>query len=435
MVATPLFLFFPSRRDLVFLLVWYIMRQTWSYRRVKKMNQKQTVAVVAAAGAGRRMVSDRPKLLHEIGGEPVLLLTLKALALPEIKAFFLVLSPTVKDEVMSLLVEKFPGRLLLPVLGGEKRQDSVLAGLQAAAGWEGWTVPEEERLVLIHDGARPLVDKECIRRVMAAAARTGAAAPGVPVKDTIKKIGENGIVLETPDRRTLWAVQTPQVFSWPVIYGAYIKAEQEGWEGTDDCSLVEKAGYPVQIVAGSYRNLKITTPEDLLTARALAGEESGPKYRVGQGFDVHRLVPGRRLVLGGVEIPGPLGLDGHSDADVAVHAVIDALLGAAGLGDIGEFFPDNDPRFRNIDSCLLLEMAMKKIKEAGFVPVNVDLTLVAERPKLAPYRAEMKKNLAALLGLEEKEVGVKATTTEGLGFTGRGLGIAAQAVVLVKNFT
>lgn len=399
------------------------------------MNQKQTVAVVAAAGAGRRMGSDRPKLLYEIRGEPVLLMTLKALDIPEIKAFFLVLSITGKNEVIHRLEEKFPGRVLIPVIGGEKRQDSVFAGLQAAAGWDGWSVPEEDRLVLIHDGARPLVDQECIRRVITAAARTGAAAAGVPVKDTIKKIGKNGTVLETPDRRILWAVQTPQVFSWPVIYGAHLKAEQEGFEGTDDCSLVENAGYPVQIITGSYRNLKITTPEDLLTARALAGEESGPKYRVGQGFDVHRLAPGRRLVLSGVEIPGTIGLEGHSDADVAVHAVIDALLGAAGLGDIGEIFPDDDPRFCNIDSCLLLDIVMKKIRDAGFVPVNLDLTIIADRPKLAPYRAEMKKKLAVLLGLKENEVGIKATTTEGLGFTGEGRGIAAQAVVLVKSIT
>jgi len=395
--------------------------------------EKQTVAVVAAAGAGRRMGSGRAKLMREIRGEPVLLLTLKALDIPEIKAFFIVLSTADKNEVGRLLDGKFPGRVMILVNGGEKRQDSVFAGLQAAAGWDGWHVPEKDRLVLIHDGARPLVDRECIRRVIAAAARTGAAAAGVPVKDTIKKVGESRTVLETPDRRALWAVQTPQVFSWPVIYNAHIKAKQEGFEGTDDCALVENTGRPVQMITGSYRNLKITTPEDLLTARALAGGETGPGYRVGQGFDVHRLASGRRLVLSGVEIPGPLGLEGHSDADVAVHAVIDALLGAAGLGDIGEFFPDNDPRFCNIDSCLLLGMVMEEISDAGFVPVNLDLTIIAHRPKLAPYRAEMKKNLAVLLGLKENEVGVKATTTEGLGFTGRGEGIAAQAVVLLRD--
>lgn len=395
------------------------------------LGEKQAVAIVAAAGAGQRMGPGRPKLLREIEGEPVLIRTLQALDLPELEVIILLLHPEAK-EIRECTRVRIRNELIV-VDGGKRRQDSIHAGLKAAAQWGGWRVPEADRLVLIHDGARPLVEKELIRRVLAAAARTGAAAAGVPVNDTIKKVGEDGMVLETPDRRSLWAVQTPQVFSWPVINNAHIKAEEEGFFATDDCALVEYAGRPVQMVMGTYRNLKITTPEDLLTAAVMTRGTAGPRYRVGQGFDVHRLQFGRRLILGGVEIPGPLGLAGHSDADVAVHAVIDALLGAAALGDIGELFPDSDPAYKGIDSCLLLARVMEKLAAAGFRPVNLDLIIIAQEPKIAPYRKEMKNNLAARLGLAEEAVNVKATTTERLGFTGRGEGIAAQAVLLLEE--
>ncbi|NLW10355.1 MAG: 2-C-methyl-D-erythritol 2,4-cyclodiphosphate synthase [Firmicutes bacterium] len=401
------------------------------------LGEKQAVAIVAAAGSGRRMGPGRPKLLREIEGKPVLVRTLEALDLPELEAVFLLLHPEEKGQVLPVLENQLRTygykHQLVIIDGGERRQDSVLAGLRAAGRWGGWRVPEADRLVLIHDGARPLVGEEVIRRVLAAAARTGAAAAGVPVKDTIKKVGEDGMVLETPDRRRLWAVQTPQVFSWPVIVHAHSKAEAEGLSATDDCALVEAAGHPVQMVMGSYANLKITTPEDLLTASALLKEAAASRYRVGQGFDLHRLEPGRRLVLGGVEIPAPFGLAGHSDADVAVHAVIDALLGAAALGDIGELFPDDDPAYKDIDSCLLLKEVMAKLAAAGFRPINLDLTIIAQQPKIAPYREKMKKNLADLLDVAETAVSIKATTTEGLGATGRGEGIAAQAVVLLKG--
>lgn len=394
---------------------------------------------MAAAGTGQRMGPGRPKLLREIEGKPVLARTLEALDLPELEAVFLILHPEEKEQILSVLESELRtcgrDRELVIVDGGKRRQDSVLAGLRAAARWDGWHVPEVDRLVLIHDGARPLVEKELIRQVLAAAARTGAATAGVPVKDTIKKVDEDGMILATPDRRQLWAVQTPQVFSWPVIEDAHRKAVAKGLSATDDCALVEKAGYPVQVVMGSYANLKITTPEDLLVASALLRGMATPRYRVGQGFDLHRLEPGRRLVLGGVEIPAPLGLAGHSDADVAVHAVIDALLGAAALGDIGELFPDDDPAYKDIDSCLLLAEVMAKLAAAGFRPVNLDLTIIAQQPKIAPYREKMKKRLAALLGLAETAVSIKATTTEGLGATGRGEGIAAQAVALLVEAT
>ena len=392
---------------------------------------------MAAAGTGERMGPGRSKLLREIAGEPVLVRTLHGLDLPELEAVFLLLHPEEKGKILSVLEYELRTygrkRELVIVDGGRRRQDSVLAGLKAAAQWDGWRVPEADRLVLIHDGARPLVEKELIRRVLAAAARTGAAAAGVPVKDTIKEVGEDGMVLATPDRRWLWAVQTPQVFSWPVIYQAHLKAAAEGFSATDDCALVEDAGYPVQMVMGSYANLKITTPEDLLAASALLGGTAAPRYRVGHGFDLHRLEAGRRLVLGGVEIPAPAGLAGHSDADVAVHAVIDALLGAAAARDIGALFPDDDPAYKDIDSCLLLAEVIEKLAAAGFRPVNLDLTIIAQQPKIAPYREKMKEKLAAVLGLTETAVSIKATTTEGLGPTGRGEGIAAHAVVLLAE--
>lgn len=404
--------------------------------RAMVLGEKQAVAIVAAAGAGERMGPGRPKLLREIAGEPVLIRTLHRLDLPELEAVFLLLHPGEKGKILSLLEYELSTygrrRQLVIVDGGSSRQESVFAGLRAAARWSGWRVPEADRLVLIHDGARPLVGEELIRRVLAAAARTGAAAAGVPVKDTIKEVGEDGVVLATPDRRRLWAVQTPQVFSWPVIYQAHLKAAAEGFFATDDCALAEYAGHPVQMVMGSYANLKITTPEDLQAAAAMVGGTATPQYRVGHGFDLHRLAAGRRLVLGGVEIPSPVGLAGHSDADVAVHAVIDALLGAAAAGDIGALFPDNDPAYKDIDSCLLLAEVREKLATAGCRPVNLDLTIIAQQPKIAPYRESMKKKLAAVLGLAETAVSIKATTTEGLGPTGRGEGIAAHAVVLLN---
>lgn len=396
----------------------------------------QVVAIIPAAGAGRRMGGQTPKLLRKLGGQEILIRTLKALDIPEIEAFFISVSPTLKEEISGLIQETFTEREFFFSDGGKERQDSVFNCLSAASGWAGWRVPPERRIVLIHDAARPLVDKEVLRQVISEASITGAAGVGVPVKDTIKVVDSDRMVKGTPDRNSLWAVQTPQAFSFSVIWEAHLQARADSFMGTDDCSLAERSGYPVRMVEGSYRNIKITTPEDTRIA-AVFLEEEGAKsmLRVGQGYDVHRLLPGRRLVLAGVKIPGKLGLSGYSDADVAIHAVMDALLGAAGMGDIGELFPDTDPQYQGIDSRILLGRVVKSLRQAKIVPVNLDLTIIAGYPKIAPYRDQMRDNIAEILGLPRTEVNIKATTTEGLGFTGRGEGIASQAVILVRKLT
>lgn len=426
---------------------------------MEKRGAWQAVAIIPAAGSGRRMrlpeQTQRQKLLLPLVGKTIFRRTLEALALPEIEAFFIPVSP----EDRGLFSEEIKGggfsQEIIFCAGGPERQDSVANALTAVERWPGWRVPPERRLVVIHDAARPLVEAEIIRQVLDVAEETGAACVGVPVKDTIKVVGPEGIVVQTPERGTLWAAQTPQVFSWPVLKEAYAQAQTAGDKMTDDAALVERTGHPVQMVRGSYRNLKITTPDDLPAAAALlqtaaadkgreektrcwtAATGPGPRgqstLRIGQGFDVHRLVAGGRLVLGGVEIPAPVGLAGHSDADVLTHAVIDALLGAAGAGDIGEMFPDTDPAYAGIDSTLLLEQVMAKLGTAGWQPVNLDVTVIAQKPKLAPYRDQIRRRMATLLGLPLRAVNIKATTTEGLGFTGREEGIAAQAVVLLEN--
>ncbi len=394
----------------------------------------QTVAIIPAAGSGRRMnCPGQQKLLMVLNGQTVLIRTLKALALPEIEAFIIPVSASDREEFYQRIESAFSDREVVFCEGGKERQDSIYSALTAAKAWQGWRVPEKRRMILIHDAARPLIEKDDIHKVLSAAQRSGAAGLGVPVKDTIKVVGEDGMIINTPERKNLWAIQTPQVFTWPVIWEAHTQAKNFGHTGTDDAALVEKLGRPVQMVYGSYRNLKITTPEDLTIAKALLGKEEETMLRVGQGFDVHKFISDRRLVLGGVEIPSTLGLEGHSDADVVIHAAMDALLGAAGLSDIGELFPDHDPAYKNIDSQRLLSRVMEKLQVMGVKPVNLDLTVIADYPKIAPYRQTMRANLATLLKIPETEVNIKATTTEGLGFTGRREGIAAQAVALVEK--
>ena len=289
----------------------------------------------------------------------------------------------------------------------------------------------------VHDAARPFVSASVITAALEAAARCGAAAPAVPVKDTIKAAARGDgktvppdcAVYATPDRSTLYAVQTPQCFD----RAAYLAALEELDETrarlvTDDCSLFELTGRPVQLTQGDYANLKITTREDL--PRPAQRKET--EMRIGHGYDVHRLVEQRKLILGGVEIPFEKGLLGHSDADVLTHAVMDAVLGAAALGDIGQHFPDNDPEYAGADSLKLARRVAQILKEHGWRIENIDATLLCQRPKLAPHIPAMRANLAAAFGLPVEAVSVKATTEEHLGFTGEGLGIAAHAVALIE---
>lgn len=373
------------------------------------------------------MGGGRNKLFLPLARCPILIRTLETLAACDlISEVVIAAAPEEVAQVEKMLQYWRTSLQLLPVrvvAGGAERQHSVANALAA--------LPEETDLVLVHDGARPLVPVDVLTTAVQAADEHGAVIVAVPVKDTVKQ-AQDRRVTATPARDTLWAVQTPQVFRRSLLERAYAKAAADGFVGTDDASLVERLGEPVWIVQGSYRNIKVTTPEDLLIAEALLDGERGRdkmEFRVGTGYDVHQLVAGRRLVLGGVTIPYELGLKGHSDADVLLHALKDALLGAAGLGDIGRHFPDHDPVYKDISSLILLERVADTLHREGWRVNNVDVTAIAEAPKLAPYVDEMADNIARCLNMSRSAVNVKATTTEKLGFTGRGEGIAAQAVV------
>lgn len=305
------------------------------------------------------------------------------------------------------------------VVGGGERRDSVWQGLQqVSAGTD---------MVLIHDAARPFISHRVIDACLAAIKHYGAAVVARPIADTLKRATPDGQVDATVDRNQLWGAQTPQGFRTDLIVDAYAKAIAEDWPVTDDAAVAERAGHRVHLVEGEAMNFKITRPEDLaLAERLLVGIP-----RTGFGYDVHRLVPERQLVLGGVTIPHTLGLLGHSDADVLTHAVMDALLGAAALGDIGQHFPDTDVRYRGISSITLLKEVAAKLAAAGFIAYNIDVTIAAQAPKLMEYIPEMRLRLATALGLAVERVSIKATTTEGLGFVGLKEGMAAYATAAV----
>lgn len=374
------------------------------------------------------MAADRPKQFLKLGGLPVLARTVALFQeLPEIHTIIVVAPPAHLPETRQLLERFVPGPLLL-VAGGETRQESVRAGLAALS--------PEIGLVLVHDGVRPLVEPGLVRECLAVAAETGAAMLALPVSDTLKEVKSGGVVSRTVDRRDLWMAQTPQAARRELLEEAFAAALRDDFIGTDEAALLERIGCQVRIVMGSERNIKITRPEDLSVAEALlAGRvESGlGVLRVGHGYDAHRLGKGRPLVLGGVKIPFESGLIGHSDADVLLHALCDAMLGAAGQGDIGRHFPDSDPSLKNIYSLVLLEGVVEKLAGQGFKLVNADLTLVAQRPKLAPYFPDMQENISRVCRVASECINLKATTTEKMGFAGREEGLAAHAVVLLEK--
>ena len=386
--------------------------------------QKTISAVLVAAGSSTRMGFD--KLSFDLGGETVLHRSIRAFdQCPQIGEIVLVAGKN------RAFVEQQAVGCTKPVqivAGGATGAESAKNGVLAAHG----------ELVAVHDAARPFVSPAVIAAVLEAADRCGAAAPAVPVKDTIKQavpgdgktVPEACLVRSTPDRSTLYAVQTPQCFDRTQYLAALQELDAEKARlVTDDCSLFELTGRSVQLTQGDYANLKITTREDL--PRPVQKEET--RMRIGHGYDVHRLVEGRKLILGGVEIPFEKGLLGHSDADVLAHAVMDAVLGAAALGDIGQHFPDNDPAYAGADSLELARHVTRILSEHGYRVENIDATILCQRPKLAPHIPAMRANLAAAFGLPVDAVSVKATTEEHLGFTGEGLGIAAHAVALIET--
>ena len=381
-------------------------------------------AVLVAAGSSTRMGFD--KLSFDLGGETVLERSVRAFdEYPEVDELVLVTGASGENAERAAARCKKPVQL---VRGGATRAESARNGVAAAHG----------ALVAVHDAARPFVSGEVIAAVLKAAARCGAAAPAVPVKDTIKQAkGGSGktvpagcMVEDTPDRSTLYAVQTPQCFDRAAYLAALDELDEEKARlVTDDCSLFELTGRPVQLTQGDYANLKITTREDLPRPE----QKEGTNMRIGHGYDVHRLVEGRKLILGGVEVPFEKGLLGHSDADVLAHAVMDAVLGAAALGDIGKHFPDTDPEYSGADSLKLARRVAEILHENGWKIENIDSTILCQRPKLAAYIPAMREKLAEAFGLPVDAVSVKATTEEHLGFTGEGLGIAAHAVALIEK--
>jgi len=383
-------------------------------------------AVIVAAGRGTRFGGTLPKVFAPLGGVP--LLRWSALAYrdcPKVGEIVVVAPPDQVERAQQLCADITTLREIVP--GGEERPESVMAGLRALAA-------EPPEIVCVHDGARPLVDRGTIERSIAACREHGAAIAGVPATDTLKRVDSHERITATPVRAGLRHAQTPQTFRYDLLVAAYEQARREGLDVTDDASLVERMGHPVVVSEGHPDNIKITTPEDLARAEWLLARRegrAGGATRVGSGLDVHALVSGRPLVLGGVEVPSELGLAGHSDADVLLHAIADALLGAVALGDIGRHFPDTDPQYEGADSAELLRQVVALLAEQGWRPLNVDATVVCERPKLAPHIPAMCERTAAALGLPVEAVSIKATTTEGLGFTGRSAGIAAQAVALV----
>ena len=389
------------------------------------MEQAKFGAVLLAAGNSTRMGGGRSKVLEELGGRPALCRSLEVLdRCPLIGEICLVCREQDRADMLPLTSGLATPVRVVP--GGAQRQDSVEQGVEALTGpWE---------YVAIHDGARPLVTEEVLAAVCRDAMAHGAATAAVPSKDTCKLADGAGFVAATPARDRLWAVQTPQAFSLALYREALEKARAAGQSYTDDCQLIEAAGGSVKLTMGDYRNIKLTTPEDLLAARAYLGGEGGKKtVRIGYGYDVHRLLEGRKLILAGVDVPFEKGLLGHSDADVIAHAVADALLGAAALGDIGHLFPDTDPRYAGADSLKLLAEVCRLLREKGFSIGNIDATLLAQRPKIAPHISRMRENLAEACGVAVGQVSVKATTEERLGFTGREEGMAASAVCLLER--
>jgi 2-C-methyl-D-erythritol 4-phosphate cytidylyltransferase/2-C-methyl-D-erythritol 2,4-cyclodiphosphate synthase len=377
---------------------------------------ERVLAILAAGGSGQRAGTAKQWLI--LGGETVLRRSARGLAAcPAVDGLVAVVPPG--DEVRAEAELAGLPKPFRAVAGGPTRAGSVWNGLAVA----------EAPVVLVHDAARPFVSPELAARVAEAAARDGAALAAVPVTDTVKQRAEGSeppCVAATLDRRPLWLAQTPQGFRRALLLSAYAAAGDDALQATDECALVERLGAQVTLVPGEPGNFKITGPDDVDRARAL----TEAPVAVGVGYDTHQFAAGRRLVLGGVEFEGD-GLLGHSDADAAAHAIGDAVLGAAGLGDLGRHFPDTDPRWKGASSLAILREIVRLAAERGFRVANADVTLAARRPKIAPRAEEMRARLAEALGVAPAQVNVKATTGEGMGFVGRGEGIAAHAVALL----
>jgi len=383
-------------------------------------------AIIAAAGAGRRLGAAKPKQLLDIGGGSMLQHSVRAfLGHPRVADVVVVVSPDLTTLALAG-IEPSRAAALRVVKGGERRQDSVANGFAAVA-------PESD-VVLIHDAARPFVSADLIDRTIDAAAAHGAAIAALQSRDTVKRVAGDGRITETIPRETIYLAQTPQGFRRDVLAAA-IELGRSGVEATDEAMLAERAGYHVHVVDGDPGNVKVTTSADLDAARARMASTGKPARtgRAGTGYDLHRLVEGRPLILGGVTVPSDRGALGHSDADVVCHAATDAILGAVGLGDIGRHFPDTDPRWKDADSLVLLREAARMLRDHGYEVGNLDVTVILERPKIKDAVEPMRTRLAEALGIDRDRVSVKGKTNEGVDAVGRGEAVAAHAVALVRS--
>lgn len=382
-----------------------------------------TVVVAAGRGTRARRADGAAKQYVRLGGQSVLQRTLEALG-PDAGDVVIVIHPDdLSDYAAAASDLAVPPRFVVP--GGATRQASVRAGLEALAH-----APPD--IVLIHDAARPFVDRALIGRVIAALATSPGAIPALLLADTLKRTAEDGRIVETVPRDNLWRAQTPQGFRFTPILDAHRAAAAAGLHDfTDDAAVAEWHGLPTVVVTGSPANIKLTTLEDLDMAERAFSASALPDIRSGTGFDVHRFTEGDHVWLCGVRIPHTHCLDGHSDADVALHALTDALLGAIADGDIGQHFPPSDPQWKGAASSRFLAFAADRVRARGGRITNVDLTILCEAPRIGPHRDAMRAAVAAVVGLDVGRVGLKATTTEGLGFTGRREGIAAMATATV----
>jgi 2-C-methyl-D-erythritol 4-phosphate cytidylyltransferase / 2-C-methyl-D-erythritol 2,4-cyclodiphosphate synthase len=384
----------------------------------------KVAAVIVAAGRGYRAGGDLPKQYRRIGGEPVIRPTLAAFAdHPQIGAIQPVIH--LADAALFEAASKGMPRLLAAVPGGATRQASVRAGLDALHA----AAPD---VVLIHDAARPFLSPDLISRAIDAAATHGAAVPAVPITDTVKKVDEHGMVSETLDRSRLRTVQTPQAFAYNVIVDLHKRAAAAGRDDfTDDAALAEWAGHAVNVFAGESTNVKLTTNDDFERAEALRMAALGD-VRTGSGFDVHAFGDGDHVMLAGVRVPHTRGVTGHSDADVALHALVDAILGALADGDIGVHFPPSDPQWRGASSDRFLAFACERVRARHGVIAHLDITVVCEEPRVGPHRDAMRARIAEIAGVPVDRVAIKATTSEKMGFTGRAEGLVAMATATVR---
>jgi 2-C-methyl-D-erythritol 4-phosphate cytidylyltransferase/2-C-methyl-D-erythritol 2,4-cyclodiphosphate synthase len=387
-------------------------------------------AIIAAGGRGVRLGAGRPKQFLDLGGRSILEMSVAARAASDRINEIVVALPEDHLEAVAKSFTGVIGKPLRFVAGGARRQDSVAHAFAK-------TSPQAD-VIVIHDAARPFVTQDVISRVIDAALSHGAAIAAIAVRDTVKQTGEAHTVgsrriRATIPRDTVFLAQTPQAFRRDTLARAL--SEGATVDATDEAMLVERLGLPVHVVDGDPANVKITTPGDLAAAKAAALQtnQTNRMMRIGNGYDLHRLVAGRPLILAGVTIPFELGLDGHSDADIVCHAVTDAVLGAAGIGDIGRLFPDTDPKWKGADSIALLKGAIAKVHEAGYRVSNVDVTVIAQKPKLLPYLEAMQTNLAAALGVDAGAVSVKGKTNEGVESMGRSESMACHAVALLVS--